>query len=81
MTEYSYNDSGLTHSFAGWKFLRSVIQSPWSRNVDVALFIGLVLSNLYSSLRKFADMSVGNCFSPKMGDEIVIVCMMAKEAL
>lgn len=66
------------HSFAGWNFLRSVIQSPWPKTVAVALFICLVLSDLYGSLKKFADMSMGNCFFPKRGDEIVIVCMMAK---
>lgn len=58
-----------------------MIQSPWSRNVAVPLFVCLVLSSLYVSLRKFTDMSTENCFSAKMGDEIVIVCMMAKGAL
>lgn len=58
-----------------------MIQTGWSGTVAVALFICPVLSNLYGSLRKLGDMSMGNCFSPKMGDEIAIVCMMAKGTL
>lgn len=77
MTEYSHTVS-QTHSPVGWKFLKSLIQTGWFRTVAVALFICLVPSDLNGSLRKFADMSMGNCFSRKMGDEIVIVCMIAK---